>query len=166
MATPLASPAEDELRWVEQQFTQWRQRRITPRGRIPQALWDQAIALTRAVPLARGAQQLGLCPQRLRKRSREQAAAGVASVSAPPPFVEVTPAWRSPTAEVEGQRPDGTRLHLTSHGAAPALVPLLHPFLGVRCCCNSRRRALSFSPCRPSTAAKAVTASRRCAARR
>src|SRR5262245_10734379 len=105
MATPLASQAEDELHCVEQQFTQWRQRRTTPRGRIPQALWDQAIALTRAVPLARVAQQLGLCPQRLRKRSRDQAAAtGVSSVPTPPPFVEVTPAWRSPTAEVEVQR--------------------------------------------------------------
>jgi hypothetical protein len=133
MATPLASQAEDELRCVEQQFTQWRQRRATPRGRIPQALWDQAIALTRAVPLARVAQQLGLCPQRLRKRSREQAAAaGVSSLPAPPPFVEVTPAWRSPTAEVEVQRPDGTRLHITYHEAAPALVPLLHTFLGAR----------------------------------
>ena len=127
------SHAEDALHHVVQQFSQWRRSRSTPRGRIPPALWDQAIALTRAVPLARVAQQLGLCPQRLRKRRSEQAAAaGVSSVPAPPPFVEVTPAWRSPTAEVEVERADGARLHITYHEAAPALVPLLHTFLGAR----------------------------------
>lgn len=133
MATPLASQAEDELRWVAQQFSQWRRSRSTPRGRIPPALWDQAIALTRALPLTHVAQQLGLCPQRLRKRRSEQAAAaGVSSVPAPPPFIEVTPAWRSPTAEVEVERADGTRLHITYHEAAPVLVPLLHAFLESR----------------------------------
>ena len=64
--------AEDELRHVTQQFAQWRQRRITPRGRIPQSLWVQAVALTHVLPLARVAKQLGLCPQRLRKRGRQR----------------------------------------------------------------------------------------------
>src|SRR5215471_8097876 len=127
------SQAEDELRHVAQQFTQWRQRRITPRGRIPQSLWVQAVALTHVLPLARVAKQLGLCPQRLRKRgSGKVGAAGSPALSIAPPFVEVTPTWRSPTAEVEVQRPDGTRLHITYHEAAPALVPLLHTFLDAR----------------------------------
>lgn len=125
--------AEDELRQVVQQFRQWRQTRTTPRGRIPSSLWAQAVALTRMLPLSQVAKQLGLCPQRLRKRGGGKAvAAGSSAPSVAPPFIEVTPAWRSPTAEVEVQRSDGTRLHLTYHEAAPALVPLLQAFLESR----------------------------------
>ena len=124
------SHAQDTLHHVVQQFTQWRQRRTTPRGRIPPALWEQAVALTRELPLSRVATQLGLCPQRLRKRCKEQA--GPASVSSMPaalPFVEVPPAWRVPTAEVEVQRPDGQRLHLSLYEASPALAVLLRTFV-------------------------------------
>lgn len=127
------SHTEDALHHVVQQFTHWRRSRSTPRGRIPPALWDQAVALTRELPLSRVAKQLGLCPQRLRKRGGGKAgAAGSSAPSVAPPFIEVTPAWRFPTAEVEVQRADGTRLHLTYHEAAPALVPLLHAFLESR----------------------------------
>ena len=130
MTLPAISQAEDELRHVAQQFSQWRQRRTTPRGRIPPALWDQAVALTREVSLTRVAQQLGLCPQRLRKRCKEQAgAASIPSVPAALPFVEVPPAWRVPTAEVEVQRPDGQRLHLSLYEASPALAVLLRTFV-------------------------------------
>ena len=124
------SHAEDALHHVVQQFTHWRRSRSTPRGRIPQSLWDQAVALTRALPLARVAQQLGLCPQRLRKHCSGKA--GVASVSSLPvtlPFVEVQPAWRVPTAEVEVQRPDEQRLHLSLYEASPALATLLRTFV-------------------------------------
>lgn len=124
------SQAEDELRHVAQQFTQWRQRRTTPRGRIPPPLWAQAVALTRMLPLSHVAKRLGLCSQRLRKRSGGQALA--ASAPAQPvalPFVEVTPAWRSLTAEVEVQRADGTRLRISSYDPAPPLALLLQTFL-------------------------------------
>jgi hypothetical protein len=124
------SHAEDALHHVVQQFTHWRRSRNTPRGRIPPALWAQAVALTRTLPLSRVAKQLGLCPQRLRKHCSGKA--GVASVSSVPaalPFVEVTPAWRSPTAEVEIQRTDGTRLRITCHEAAPPLALLLQTFV-------------------------------------
>jgi len=124
------SHAEDTLHHVVQQFTQWRRSRSTPRGRIPQALWEQAVALTREVSLTRVAQQLGLCPQRLRKRCGQKAGtASVSSVSAALPFVEVTPAWRAPTVEVEVQRADGARLRITSHESSPPLALLLQTFL-------------------------------------
>ena len=127
------SHAEDELRHVAQQFTQWRQSRTTSRGRIPPPLWAQAVALTHVLPLARVAKQLRLCPQRLRKRGggKPGAASGPA-LSASPPFVEVHPTWRVPTAEVEVQRADGQRLRLTSYEATPALAPLLRTFLESR----------------------------------
>ena len=133
MTLPIASQAEDQLRHVAQQFTQWRQRRTTPRGRIPPPLWAQAVALTHVLPLSRVAKGLGLCPQRLRKRgSGKPSAADVTADPVAPPFVEVHPTWRVPTAEVEVQRADGRRLHLTAYEASPALAELLRTFLESR----------------------------------
>jgi hypothetical protein len=63
------------------------------------------------------------------------------SVVSPPPspaaFVEVTAGvahavGRPATAEVEVQRPDGARLRIAYHDAAPALAPLLQTFLESR----------------------------------
>ena len=131
----LMSPAqaEEQLCHVTQQFTQWRQSRTTPRGRIPKALWAQAAILAQILPCARVAKQLGLTPHAL-KRRRETA--GTVPMPIPPsrssPFVEVTTAWRIPTAEVEVQRLDGTRLRITYNEASPALIPLLQTFLESR----------------------------------
>ncbi len=127
------SQAEDELRHVAQQFAQWRASRTTPRGRLPKQLWAQAVALTHLLPLARVAKRLGLCPQRLKKRGGgKPGVADVPALPASPPFVEVHPTWRVPTAEVEVQRTDGQRLRLTSYEATPALAPLLRTFLESR----------------------------------
>lgn len=125
--------AEDALSHLTQQFAQWRQSRTTPRGRIPQPLWAQAVALSHVLPLARVAKQLGLTPQALKRRGGGNAAAGPATLPASLHFVEVnTPAWRTPTAEVEVQRVDGARLRLTYHEPTPALTPLLQAFLARR----------------------------------
>lgn len=133
MTLQSASHAEDELRQVAQQFTQWRQRRTTPRGRIPPPLWTQAVALSRVLPLSRVAQQLGLCPQRLRKHGGGKVvASGAPAPAISSPFVEITPTWRSPSAEVEVQRADGARLRIIYNEAAPALAPLLQTFLESR----------------------------------
>src|SRR5438093_5768313 len=89
----------------------------------------------RELPLTRVAQQLGLCRQRLRKHCRGKASpASVPSLPAALPFVEVHPAWRVPTAEVEVQRPDGQRLRLSLYETSPALAPLLRTFVEHRCC--------------------------------
>ena len=130
---PLAQ-VEEHLHHVTHQFAQWRTSRPTPRGRIPQPLWAQALALTEHFPLTRVAQQLGLTPQVL-KRRREATRPGAAPppLPAPPAFVEVPgPAWRTATAEGEVQRADGTRLRITYSAAVPALVPLLQTFLETR----------------------------------
>lgn len=124
------SQAEAELRHVAQQFSQWRQRRTAPRGRIPPPLWARAVALTHVLPLSQVAKRLGLCPQRWRKRGGGKAlAAGLPAQPVSLPFVEVTPAWRSPTAEVEVQRTDGARLRISSYEPAPPLTLLLQTFL-------------------------------------
>lgn len=125
--------AEEALMHLTHHFAQWRQSRRTPRGRIPPALWAQAIALTATFSVTRVAKQLGLTPQAL-KRRRERLSGLPAPQPSPqaPHFVEVAAAWRSPTTEVEIQRPDGTRLRITYSDAAPTLVPLLQTFLESR----------------------------------
>jgi len=131
----LLSPAqaEEQLRHVTQQFAQWRQSRTTPRGRIPKALWAQAVTLAQVLPCARVAKQLGLTPQALKRRRKDAGTVPVPIPPSPSPhFVEVAAAWRTPTTEVEVQRPDGTRLRITYSGAAPTLVPLLQTFLEPR----------------------------------
>jgi hypothetical protein len=125
--------AEDQLSHLAQQFAQWRQSRTTARGRIPKPLWAQAIALARVLPLARVAKRLGLGPQALKRRGGGQAAVVPTPCPASLNFVEVNAAvWHTPTAEVEVQRADGTRMRLTYSEANPALAPLLQTFLETR----------------------------------
>src|SRR5262245_11272570 len=93
--------AEDQLRDLAQQFTQWRQSRTTPRGPIPQPLWAQAVTLCHVLPLAHVAKQLGLTPHTLKRRAGSHATAAPAPLPAAGNFVEVdAPAWQTPTAEV------------------------------------------------------------------
>jgi hypothetical protein len=122
--------AEEQLRHITQQFAQWRQSRTTPRGRIPKALWAQAVTLTQVLPCAKVAKQLGLTPHALKRRRDEASSVPVPIPSSHSPhFVEVTTAWRFPTAEVEVQRRDGARLRITYNEPSPVLVPLLQTFL-------------------------------------
>jgi hypothetical protein len=122
--------AEEALSHLTHHFAQWRQSRTTPRGRIPKSLWAQAATIAQVLSCARVAKQLGLTPEAL-KRRRDALSRPPALTPPPhaPHFVEVAPAWRSPTTEVEVQRPDGTRLRITYSEATPALVPLLQTFL-------------------------------------
>jgi hypothetical protein len=133
MLTAPDSQAEVALQQLAVQFTQWRQSRRTPYGpRIPEALWTEAVRLVQLLPLTRVAKALHLKPHALKRRS------GMGKTPVPPsardlPFVEVTlGAHRSTTTEVEIQRPDGTRLRITYHDAAPALTSLVHTFLEPR----------------------------------
>ena len=131
----LLSPvqAEESLMHLTHQFAQWRQSRMTSRGRIPEPLWAQAVMLAQVLPCARVAKHLGLTPQALKRRRDAPGSVLAPTPSSPfPHFVEVSTAWRSPTAEVEVQRPDGTRLRITYSDPAPALVPLLQIFLASR----------------------------------
>ena len=129
-----SAQAEDLLTDLARQFAQWRASRTTPRGRIPQPLWAQAVALSQRLPLARVAKQLGLTPHTLKRRSDET---GAVAVPTSPPhsshFVEVqAPIWHTPTAEVEVHRADGARLRITYSESSPALAPLLQTFLESR----------------------------------
>ena len=148
--------AEEQLTSLGQQFVQWRQSRTTARGRIPQPLWMQAVALSSVLPLTRVAKQLGLTPQ-ARKRRREATRSALAPTPPlhAPHFVEISAARHTPVTEVEIQRPDGAYRRILYHEASPLLAPLLQPFLEPRCCFNLLLRAVSFWPCSPSTFARA-----------
>lgn len=131
---PPLSPAqaEEALIHLTQHFAQWRQSRRTPRGRIPQELWAQAVALTATLPVTRVACQLGLTSQALKRRREANGTATPLPSPQAPHFVEVVPAWQSPTTAVEIQRSDGARLRITYSGGSPALVPLVQTFLEPR----------------------------------
>jgi hypothetical protein len=125
-----SAQAEEALTHLTHHFAQWRQSRRTPRGRIPQELWAQAVALTATLSVTRVAHQLGLTPHALKKR--REAVDSKASPLPPaqiPHFVEVAAPWRTSATEVEIQRSDGARLRIVYSDAAPALVPLLQTFL-------------------------------------
>jgi transposase-like protein len=125
--------AEEALTHLTHHFAQWRQSRRTPRGRIPQCLWEQAVALTATFSVTRVAKQLGLTPHALKRRcAARNGPPAPTSLSASSHFVEVTAAWRTPTTEVEVQRTDGARLRITYSEASPALAPLLQTFLESR----------------------------------
>jgi len=132
MLTTSHAAAEVALPQLAEQFTQWRQSRRTPRGpRIPEALWTEAVRLAQVLSRAPVAKALGLKPQALNRRC---AAVEEPSPAAPaaPRFVEVATPWRTPTTEVEIQRPDGTRLRITYSETAPALAALVQAFLESR----------------------------------
>ena len=147
--------AEEVLTQLPRHFAQWRQSRRTARGRIPQEVWVQAVALTTTLSVTRVAHQLGRTSHALKKR--RAALNGTAPPLPPaqvPRFVEVAPAWRGPTTEVEIPRPDGARLRIPYSDPSPTLVPLRQTFLDSRGCGNSRRKVGSSWPCSLSTSAR------------
>jgi hypothetical protein len=127
-----ASHAEDALTQLANRFAYWRQSRATRRARIPQALWDQAVALTAVLPTSRVAKRLGLCPNDLKKRCCTPPAAPAPEVLPPAlSFVEVTAAssWLATSAEVELHKPDGTHMRIAYHEPQPSLAAVVRTFL-------------------------------------
>jgi hypothetical protein len=62
MSTPIDSHAEETLTELAGRFEHWRQSRTHGRARIPEDLWDQAVALSMVLPNARVAKRLRLSP--------------------------------------------------------------------------------------------------------
>lgn len=152
--------AEHALAHLAQRFDHWRQRRTTPRPRIPQPLWDQAVSFTAVLPVSRGAKRLGLSTNALKKpcaatpvlRSAEALPAALG-------FVEVTTAsaWPTPTPRTESelQRAAGARLRMHAHELPLASAVLVRTFLETASCASSLRNVASFWPPSPSIAAQA-----------
>src|SRR2546427_11890514 len=96
--------AEQELTQLAAQFDQWRDHRATRRERIPQGLWEQAVALTTVLPLSRVAKCLRVSWQDLHQHCAAHHAPAVGSSSTALGFVELpaTPAWPLPPLSAAG----------------------------------------------------------------
>jgi hypothetical protein len=125
--------AEQELVQLAARFDQWRDHRATRQERIPDALWEQAVALTTVLPLSRVAKCLRVSWRDLHQHCIAPHAPAVEPSSIALSFVELpaTPAWPMPplTAAVELPRPDGARLRMHCHEPPPPLVALVRTFL-------------------------------------
>lgn len=127
------SPAEAQLADLIDHFDQWRQSRTTRGEPIPEPLWEQAVSLTRVLPLARVAKRLRLNRQELKKRCGQHRPAEPAPPAAlpMPDFMEVKtqPPWLAAGMEIDLERPDGTRLHIRYHEPQPPLAAVIQTFL-------------------------------------
>jgi hypothetical protein len=134
MKTVARSHAEHELTQLAAQFDHWRQHRTTRAQRIPQALWEQAVALTAVLPLSRVAKCLRVSWRDLHQHCVTYHPAPVGETApAALGFVEMptTPAWSMPPShtEIELQRADGTRLRIHSQASQLPLVAVVRTFL-------------------------------------
>jgi len=130
--------ADHQLDQLAGQFEHWRQTRPHPYARIPQPLWEHAVALTSVLSPSRVAKHL-----RLRLADLKRHIASHHALVAPPTtpgFVELPPppAWppRLDGLEIELHRPDGARLHIHAHDTALPLLPIVQSFLEAHSCCN------------------------------
>lgn len=96
MPLQIPGPTVSQLDHVAAQFAHWRQQRMHPSERIPQALWEQAVALTRDLSYSHVAKQLRLSPSALKQQMREQHAPACQAPVPPGRFVELPRRLRLP----------------------------------------------------------------------
>jgi hypothetical protein len=134
MTTLIAAHAEQALTELAERFEHWRRTRATPRERIPQTLWDQAVALSRVLPNSRVARRLRLSPTDLKQhRLAQQRSLPTESTEVTPQFVELTPSLPGSAlpggTEVEFERPDGAQMRIRYRQSPPPLAALVQAFL-------------------------------------
>ncbi len=134
------SQAEQALAHVAERFSHWRQNRASIRARIPAPLWEQAVALSQALPNGQVAKALGLSATDLKNRRLIQQATPPVQVSgADPSFIDVTPTevgWHSGPSGVrmELERPDGVRMRIHCDVGSAGLGAAVRAFVeGARC---------------------------------
>ena len=159
--------AAPQLDQVAGQFEHWRRTRIHPRDRLPQALWDQAVALASVRPSSRVAQHWRWSAHDLKKQMARPPQETTAMPPLPLGFVEVpsAPAWpqTSGATQVEGHRVDGTRLCLHAATSTLPLAALVRALLEGRSCCSFPPTAASVWPPNRWIAAQASMDSGPCA---
>jgi hypothetical protein len=130
--TPLH--ADHQLDQLSGQFEHWRQTRSHSHERIPEHLWDQAVALTSTLSASRVAKHLRLGVSDLKQQIAKRQ--GQMTTPSVPGFVEVPPPPASipglGSLEVELHRPDGARLRIHSPDASLPLAAIVHCFLEAR----------------------------------
>jgi hypothetical protein len=132
--TPLHT--EHQLDQLAGQFEHWRQTRSHPHARIPDSLWEQAVALTSTLSASRVAKHLRLGGSDLKQQIAKRQAKPAAQMPTAPGIVEVPPPPTQPQGfgglEVELQRTDGARLRIYSPDASLPLAAIVHRFLEVQ----------------------------------
>lgn len=134
--TPLH--ADHQLDQLSGQFEHWRQNRSHSHERIPDPLWDQAVALTSTLSTSRVAKHLRLGVSDLKQQIANRQGQTAAPMPSASGFVEVEvpslPAQHLGLGrlEVELQRPDGARLRIHSPDASLPLAAIIHSFLEAR----------------------------------
>jgi hypothetical protein len=130
--TPLH--AEHQLDQLSGQFEHWRQTRSHSHDRIPEHLWDQAVALTSTLSVSRVAKHLRLgvsdLKQQIVKRHGQTTMPRASGFVEVPPPPAPTPGLGS--LEVELQRTDGARLRIHSPDASLPLAAIVRSFLEVQ----------------------------------
>jgi hypothetical protein len=138
MSTPIDTPADAALTELAERFERWRRARRNGHARIPEDLWDQAVALSTVLSNGRVAKRLRLSPTDLRKqRVARQGLSATVEAETPSAFVDITPSMPWPTAsptetQVEIERPDGARMCIRARASATPLVTLVRTFLEAR----------------------------------
>ena len=132
-STPPATQSVDSaFQAVRQHFEDWRKTR-RPSSPIPDALWDEAVALAKTYGVSRTAQALHLSYASLKQRLEATLQGGSAVPPAKPAFVELIPTVPVGLAEctIEWERPDQAvmRLHL-NNARWPEVEALARLFLG------------------------------------
>lgn len=126
MKNAISLHADHQLDQLSAQFEHWRQHRTQPRQRIPDMLWEQAVALCADLPYTRVAKHLRLGNKDLKARLQAQAAPITATLDQSPRFVEVPPGPEMPVSfanfRIEMERPDGAQLRLCVPDTALATV--------------------------------------------
>jgi hypothetical protein len=131
--TPLH--ADHQLDQLAAQFEHWRQSRSHPHDRIPEPLWDQAVALTQTLSPSRVAKHVRLGGSDLKKQITKRQGQALPML-APSGFVEVPKPAAQPLGlggiEVELHRSDGARLRLHSPDSSLPLAAIVQSFLEAR----------------------------------
>ena len=132
--TPLH--ADHQLDQLSGQFEHWRQTRSHSHERIPDPLWDQAVALTSTLSTSRVAKHLRLGGRDLKQQIAKRQGQTAAPMPTAPGFVEVPPPPLQTqgfgSLEVELHRTDGARLRIHSPHASLPLAAIVQSFLEAR----------------------------------
>ncbi len=133
MKSDISLHADHQLDQLSGQFEHWRQTRVNRRERIPDPLWDQAVALTSTLSASRVAKHLRLGVTDLKQQIENRQGQAAAQLPAALGFVEVPP---SPvltpglgSLEVEFYRTDGARLRIHWPDASVPLTAIVRSFL-------------------------------------
>lgn len=108
------------LQAVQQQFQAWRDNRDSKRERIPQHLWEAAVALCREHTVYHVCKNLRLSYRDLKKRLPDD---NTPTCFMPINFHTLAGQW-----QIECSRADGSMLRLSGTGQAPEIQTILKSF--------------------------------------